>query len=818
MKFKIFRFLLTINLLFVTSIHSEEFDPSSVRSPDCKPGTFSCGYIPAPKEIQDSIPLKRDFNSFEDLPKSVDISSKMPPVGNQGRQNSCVAWASGYAIKSYLAKNNGNKGNYDPPFNGGAGENVFSPAFIYNQQNGGKDNGLYYYKTMEFLQKSGVVPWKSMPYTDKDYKKQPTAALKKEGEKYKIKSFSRLNFKKPDEIKRVLAGGNVVLIGVIIDDGFYKLKGSEVYDANAGQSYGGHAMTIVGYDDNKKAKSGRKGAFKMLNSWGTSWGDKGYGWISYTMLAKAGQESYALIDEVKTNPVPMVTNIPVLNPISPPEDILASKGEFPNKIILTWSANPNALAYFIQKKEMDGSFEDVGYATSATFTDLDVSPNSSYSYLIYSMTAEETSVPSKQVEGFTSAEPNSNSKLEKVVGVRGSAYTENNINKFEIFWSEVDGANGYLVSKLAADHSWKNLAKVKDPFYRDSSPSPGSNVYRVAAAINTKQSGDWSDSFEVIFGSSDSSPNQVSGMTASDSEFSDRIVLSWNQAPGASVYYLFRFDENANPSGQFETSDSGFVDSDPMIQTGKGFLYTVIAANELGYSEPSDVVEGKVDPGLQKRGGLVLAPPKNLNFELGKKDKTVNLKWSPVKDSFEYYIYRKSLTAKDKKSKNEFHFVNSVPGNKTTYSEKFPGNTGELFLYAVRSKSELGSESKNSNLVSVFLNESKPTVKKRTMSLEEIPKTFLGTWSGMYWNPKSGPQNLSIVSKGNHQDFQIELSINGKKFKEFKGSWTPGSSILRTNGFQFELSKDMEDASLVRFEGIPELKDANEIGFSRDGD
>lgn len=43
---------------------------------------------------------------------------------------------------------------------------------------------------------------------------------------------------------------------------------------------GGHAVLAVGYDDDKKI-NGETGAILIRNSWGTQWGDKGYGWLPY---------------------------------------------------------------------------------------------------------------------------------------------------------------------------------------------------------------------------------------------------------------------------------------------------------------------------------------------------------------------------------------------------------------------------------------------------------------------------------------------------------------------------------------------------------
>jgi C1A family cysteine protease len=58
-------------------------------------------------------------------------------------------------------------------------------------------------------------------------------------------------------------------------------------------SEGGHAVMAVGYDDkmeieNKGPEGGKTiGALLIRNSWGTSWGDYGYGWVPYKFVLKS---------------------------------------------------------------------------------------------------------------------------------------------------------------------------------------------------------------------------------------------------------------------------------------------------------------------------------------------------------------------------------------------------------------------------------------------------------------------------------------------------------------------------------------------------
>ncbi|WP_456395115.1 C1 family peptidase [Thermococcus sp.] len=50
---------------------------------------------------------------------------------------------------------------------------------------------------------------------------------------------------------------------------------------------GGHAVTIIGYNDNTTTPDG-KGVLKMVNSWGTGWGNNGYWDYSYTAARTPG--------------------------------------------------------------------------------------------------------------------------------------------------------------------------------------------------------------------------------------------------------------------------------------------------------------------------------------------------------------------------------------------------------------------------------------------------------------------------------------------------------------------------------------------------
>jgi C1A family cysteine protease len=71
-----------------------------------------------------------------------------------------------------------------------------------------------------------------------------------------------------------------------------KTTGKIPYPTLGERRVGGHAVVAVGYDDNMKIKNTNPGgvetteALLFRNSWGTDWGDDGYGWLPYDYVLK----------------------------------------------------------------------------------------------------------------------------------------------------------------------------------------------------------------------------------------------------------------------------------------------------------------------------------------------------------------------------------------------------------------------------------------------------------------------------------------------------------------------------------------------------
>jgi hypothetical protein len=239
------------------------------------------------------------------LPPRIDLASRMPPPNDQGSQSSCVGWAVAYGARSYYQGLDTSELR-DPKLS-------FSPAYIYNQIRGDKNSceeGSYINQALDLMKNQGVATLADFSYSKSNCSKLPDPEVKNSAKKNNIKDWSYIWPGDLGSVKSELYKGNPVIVAMNVDKSFVDIRGNTVYANKQIGSRSGHAMVIIGYDDTRKA-------FHLLNSWGTDWGNGGYGWVDYETMRLHGK-GYFVMEVATPPPPPAPSPNPGPSPIPPP--------------------------------------------------------------------------------------------------------------------------------------------------------------------------------------------------------------------------------------------------------------------------------------------------------------------------------------------------------------------------------------------------------------------------------------------------------------------------------------------------------------------
>jgi len=213
----------------------------------------------------------------------VDLSHEMPPVGDQHWQNCCTAWGFGYYHRTHVEFLERRWDLTDPDHQG-------SPAFIYNQINGGRNGPSQFSRAMALMTEQGCGTMTDCPYDSANWLTWPTELAYRNAMMFRADSafwFDVLDTNFVSLIRQHLANGNSCVTGIVLYANFYDIHNyNNIYTLAdmRGNPISGHAVTIVGYDDTMRTRDGY-GTFRLVNSMGTAWGDSGYFWMSYQATA-----------------------------------------------------------------------------------------------------------------------------------------------------------------------------------------------------------------------------------------------------------------------------------------------------------------------------------------------------------------------------------------------------------------------------------------------------------------------------------------------------------------------------------------------------
>ena len=232
--------------------------------------TRSYGWRPPLSDRRDyRLARSRSARTLADI---ISLRSRMPVVWDQGDIGSCTGHGTAAAIV------------YDRTKQGLPGIMPSRLMLYYDgripDHTTGSDAGASIRDVVKQAAAIGYASESLWPYVERKVCVKPTnaaykAALPQAGLLYRAVDRTL------GGMQVALAGGLPVVIGITLyescESQAVEISGVVPVPAKGEAPVGGHCMTVVGYDRGR-------GVFEVRNSWGASWGDKGYCWLPFALL------------------------------------------------------------------------------------------------------------------------------------------------------------------------------------------------------------------------------------------------------------------------------------------------------------------------------------------------------------------------------------------------------------------------------------------------------------------------------------------------------------------------------------------------------
>ncbi len=267
-----------------------------------QPKQYSFGALRPPPQARAeamSIPLTATKTARASLPASANLVSKMPPIRDQGKRGTCVAFTL-TAIHEY--ENRATKADYSEGY-------LYYKAKQIDQQP--VSCGTQQSCAAQILQDDGQCGENLWPYNPNghcnDFGRPATKPNPdKEAAKHKL-NMAPVNPHDIIAIKTAVAAGRPVGVSIPVYTSWYQSPttdrtGRITMPIGTEAAIDGHCMCVVGYQDDGPSTvtpTPGGGFFILRNSWTTQWGrdcayGAGYGTIPYGYIAAYNWESYTV--------------------------------------------------------------------------------------------------------------------------------------------------------------------------------------------------------------------------------------------------------------------------------------------------------------------------------------------------------------------------------------------------------------------------------------------------------------------------------------------------------------------------------------------
>lgn len=237
---------------------------------------YNLNYVfdkPDERDYKFSSTLLRDIDPSA-LPAKVDLRPQWGEILDQGSLGSCVSNSVAYQLRYVLKKNSGK---------------VLNMSRLYIYYNGRslanypikEDTGLTMRGGFQSVAAQGAVEEKVWPYVVSQFAVKAPDTIYTVGRQNKDILYYAVT-QDLNQIKKCLKDGFAISFGIALFSSFMSSAVARsgqvpIPNQSSEQRVGGHAMTIIGYDDSTQK-------FIVANQWGKSWGDSGFCHIPYSLI------------------------------------------------------------------------------------------------------------------------------------------------------------------------------------------------------------------------------------------------------------------------------------------------------------------------------------------------------------------------------------------------------------------------------------------------------------------------------------------------------------------------------------------------------
>lgn len=239
--------------------------------------------------------------SFAPLPSRVDYIDRMPPIRNQGQRGTCVSFACS-AIREYLLPAMSNQKDLSE-------QHLYWNSKKHDMVSGA---GTYIHVSMDRLLKDGQCtetdwPYNSIPIPGNEGQDPPPVDAAAKALPYRISSTQKLPARSVDDLRQALANGSPIAFAIPVYTYWFAeplySSGDIRLPLASDQLAGGHAMAMVGYEDDPQVPGG--GYFMIRNSWGTGWAHQcvlgsGYARLPYSYIQQYGSAAHTALASAPT--------------------------------------------------------------------------------------------------------------------------------------------------------------------------------------------------------------------------------------------------------------------------------------------------------------------------------------------------------------------------------------------------------------------------------------------------------------------------------------------------------------------------------------